>query len=179
MLTLYPLRFETLVRRYLWGGRRLASVLGKPLPAGDDFAESWEIVDHGPDQSRVAYGPCQGLSLHELVATCGVELFGVQHPQRQFPLLFKFLDANQVLSVQVHPCDADAARLDPPDLGKTEAWVILHADPGSRIYAGLKRGVDRATLERRSRTGRPRRVCTGSRPRPETACSSPPEPYMP
>ena len=107
MATLYPLRFEPLLRRYLWGGRRLASVLGKPLPPGDDFAESWEIVDHGRDQSRVAYGPCQGLTLHELVTTRGAELLGAPHPQRQFPLLFKFLDSHQALSVQVHPCDAD------------------------------------------------------------------------
>jgi mannose-6-phosphate isomerase len=148
MARLYPLRFEPLLRRYLWGGRRLASVLGKTLPPGDDFAESWEIVDHGRDQSRVASGPCQGLTLQELVATRGAELLGASHPQRQFPLLFKFLDAHQALSVQVHPGDADAARRDPPDLGKTEAWFMLHADPGSRIYAGLKAGVDRPALER-------------------------------
>jgi mannose-6-phosphate isomerase len=88
------------------------------------------------------------LTLRELVTSCGAELFGIQHPQPQFPLLFKFLDANQTLSVQVHPGDADAARLDPPDLGKTEAWVMLYADPGSRVYAGLKSGVERPALER-------------------------------
>jgi mannose-6-phosphate isomerase len=68
-------------------------------------------------------------------------------------LLFKFLDAHRNLSVQVHPDDVAAARLDPPDLGKTEAWVVLHAEPGARIYAGLKRGFDRAALEREVRRG--------------------------
>jgi mannose-6-phosphate isomerase len=83
-----------------------------------------------------------------LVGTCGDALFGVHPPQQQFPLLFKFLDANQVLSVQVHPSDAAAAQLDPPDLGKTEAWVVIHAEPGSILYAGLHAGVDRPAFER-------------------------------
>jgi mannose-6-phosphate isomerase len=78
----------------------------------------------------------------------GPALFGRHHPQPQFPLLFKFLDCQKTLSVQVHPNDEQAARLDPPDLGKTEAWVVLGADPGSKIYAGLKPGVDRNRLKR-------------------------------
>jgi mannose-6-phosphate isomerase len=74
-------------------------------------------------------------------------------PSKTFPLLFKFLDAHRNLSVQVHPNDAQAALLDPPDLGKTEAWVILDAEPGSCIYAGLKQGFDRAALEREIHRG--------------------------
>jgi mannose-6-phosphate isomerase len=147
-MALYPLRFHPLLRRYLWGGRRLETVLGKRLPDGNDFAESWEVVDHGDDQSIVAAGPLAGTTLGELVATRGAELLGRHHPQRRFPLLLKFLDAQQALSVQVHPNDEQAARLEPPDLGKTEAWVVLHAEPGASIYAGLKRGFDRHALER-------------------------------
>ncbi len=142
-----PLRFEPLLRRYLWGGRRLGTKLGKPIGDGQ-CAESWEIVDHGNDQSIVLAGPQQGQTLHELVAQHGRELFGRHHPQPQFPLLMKFLDAQRTLSVQVHPNDAQAAQLDPPDRGKTEAWVVLDAEPGSLIYAGLKEGVDRAALQR-------------------------------
>lgn len=145
---LHPLRFEPLFRRYLWGGRRLGTVLGKPIGEGADYAESWEVVDHGADQSRVAYGPLAGATLGELVRERGEELLGKHHPQRQFPLLVKLLDAQQKLSIQVHPNDGQAARLDPPDLGKTEAWVVLAAEPGSRIYSGLKRGFDRPALER-------------------------------
>jgi mannose-6-phosphate isomerase len=146
MTPLYPLRFQPLLRRYLWGGRRLQSVLGKELPPGDDYAESWELCDRAGDQSLVAKGPLTGTSLAQLVAERGGELLGRHHPQVRFPLLFKFLDAHRSLSVQVHPNDAQAACLDPPDLGKTEAWVVVHADPGSLIYAGLKPGVDRAAL---------------------------------
>ncbi len=153
MSELYPLRFKPIYRRYIWGGRRLESVLGKPIGDGDDYAESWEVVDHGADQSVVADGPLAGQTLGQLVSERGAELFGRHHPQPQFPLLFKFLDAHRNLSVQVHPNDEQAARLDPPDLGKTEAWVVLHAEPGSFIYAGLKRGFDRAALEREVQRG--------------------------
>lgn len=148
MLELPPLRFQPLYRRYLWGGRRLESILRKELGEGDDYAESWEVVDHGEDQSRVAAGPFAGAALREIVRDHNKELFGRHAPQRSFPLLFKFLDAHRNLSVQVHPNDEEAARLNPPDLGKTEAWVVLHAEPGSVIYAGLKRGFDRRALER-------------------------------
>jgi len=143
-----PLRFTPLFRRAIWGGRRLATVLEKPIGEGDDFAEAWEIVDHGEDQSVVIAGPDQGKTLHQLVTDQGEALLGMHHPQTQFPLLFKFLDAHRNLSVQVHPDDAGGALLDPPDLGKTEAWVVLHVEPGANIYAGLKRGFDRAALER-------------------------------
>jgi mannose-6-phosphate isomerase len=148
-----PLRFEPILRQYLWGGRRLGTELGKRLGPGDHYAESWEIVDHGADQSVVADGPRAGKRLHDLVRENGRELLGRHQPLQQFPLLYKFLDAHQTLSVQVHPNDAQAARLNPPDLGKTEAWVVLAADPGSRIYAGLKPGVDRAQLEDALRRG--------------------------
>lgn len=153
MPALYPLRFHPLLKRSLWGGRRLETVLDKPLPEGNDFAESWEVADHGGDRSLVAAGPLQGASLGELTAKRGQELLGRHHPQSRFPLLFKFLDSNKALSVQVHPNDAAAALLNPPDLGKTEAWVVLHAEPDAFVYAGLKRGFDRHALEREVHRG--------------------------
>jgi mannose-6-phosphate isomerase len=147
MTALYPLRFHPILRRYLWGGRRLEA-LGKPLGAFGDYAESWEVVDHGADSSVVAHGPLAGRTLGELVRQHGRELLGRHAGVKQFPLLFKFLDAHDRLSIQVHPDDARAARLDPPDLGKTEAWVILAAEPGSFLYAGLRHGIDRDMLAR-------------------------------
>jgi mannose-6-phosphate isomerase len=146
-MPLPAIQFRPILREYIWGGRRLAE-LGKSIGDGDHYAESWEVVDHGSDQSVVIGGPFAGASLHDLVATHGRDLFGRHHPQPQFPLLFKYLDCQRTLSVQVHPNDEQAAKLDPPDLGKTEAWVVLATEPGSRIYAGLKPGVDRMTLER-------------------------------
>ncbi len=140
-----PLQFEPLFKRYLWGGRRLATVLGKPI--GDqEAAESWEVVDHGEDQSVVYGGPLAGKTLAQIVRDHNQELFGHHAPQQQFPLLLKYLDANLTLSVQVHPNDGQGALLDPPDLGKTEAWVVLAAAPGGKIYSGLKAGVTREVL---------------------------------
>ncbi len=150
---LYPLRFEPILKRYLWGGRRLGTELGKPLGEGSDYAESWELVDRRDDESRVAAGPLQGTTLGQLVRERGAELLGQHHPQPRFPLLIKFLDARQTLSVQVHPNDAQAARLTQPDLGKTEAWVVLAAEPGSLIFAGLKRSFDRPAFERELHRG--------------------------
>lgn len=145
MSSLYPLRFQPILRRYLWGARRLES-LGKKLGPGNDYAESWEIVDHGADQSVVTAGPLAGATLGQLVGSHAAELFGRDVGYRTFPLLFKFLDANDRLSIQVHPDDARAALLDPPDLGKMEAWVILEREPRSFLYAGLRQGTTREVL---------------------------------
>lgn len=150
---LYPLRFQPIFRRYLWGGRRLESVLQKKIGPGNDYAESWEIVDHGTDQSVVAEGPLAGTTLRELNRRFGSELSGSSHTYDSFPLLFKFLDANQKLSVQVHPNDVQAAQQQPPDFGKTEAWFVVHADPGSIVYAGLRPGIDREDLLREIHEG--------------------------
>ena len=149
-----PLILRPLYRRYLWGGRRFATALGRDLPPGDDYAESWELVDRHADQSVVAAGPLAGTTLGTLVRDRGPELLGRHTPRTAFPLLFKFLDACRDLSVQVHPDDARAARLTPPDFGKTEAWYVVDAVPGSRIYAGLAPGVDAAAFAAALRDGR-------------------------
>ena len=166
MNKLTPLRFEPLYRRYLWGGRRLETILHKPLPPGNDYAESWEVVDHGGDQSVVAGGPLAGRTLHSLVRDFGEPLLGRHHPQNRFPLLFKFLDCQHNLSVQVHPNDEQAARRIPPDLGKTEAWLVLATTPGARVHAGLKPGVDRGRLEADLRQGLAERCLHSWEPQP-------------
>lgn len=147
MTQLPPLRFRPVIRHYMWGGKRLGAELGKPIGDSETAAECWEIVDHGADQSVVAEGPLAGKTLHDIVTQHSADLFGRHHPRRQFPLLLKLLDCQKTLSVQVHPNDAQGAKLTPPDLGKTEAWFVLAADPGCKIYAGLKPGVDRHALE--------------------------------
>jgi mannose-6-phosphate isomerase len=153
MHPLYPLTFVPVLKRYLWGGRRLGTVLGKPIGEGDDYAESWEIADHDQGQSIVAEGPLAGTSLRELVNSRGRELLGRHAPRLRFPLIFKYLDCQRDLSIQVHPNDEAAAMLKPPDLGKTEAWLILDAQPGSRVFAGLRAGCDREALIRAIREG--------------------------
>lgn len=150
---LYPLRFEPILKELIWGGRRLGTVLNKPLGAGSRYAESWEVSDHRDDVSRVADGPLAGTSLRDLIRDRGEELLGEGvGPREQFPLLVKYIDAHQVLSVQVHPDDERGKRL-ANDNGKTETWVVLHSEPGSVIYAGLRDGVTRRDFARALEAG--------------------------
>lgn len=136
-----PLTFHPLLKRIRWGGRRLGSMLHKQIGPEADYAESWEIADHGGDQTIVSRGDFDGLSLSELVIQQNVPLLGRHAGRNQFPLLVKFLDAADVLSVQVHPDDRQARKFDPTENGKTEAWVILDAQSNSEIFVGLKSGV--------------------------------------
>src|SRR3990172_476947 len=138
-----PLEFEPLLKRIRWGGTRLQSVLDKTIGDAADAAESWEVADHGSDQSVVMQGPLSGWTLTRLVREKSRELLGRNAGMAQFPLLVKFLDAHDRLSVQVHPNNEQARTVGAHGRGKTEAWVILEPAPGSRIYAGLKPGVDR------------------------------------
>lgn len=147
MTDMEPLVFEPFLRSLVWGGRRLGELFGKRLPDGP-IGESWEISAHPQHVSRVAEGPLRGHSLDDLCRRRSREMFGEKAAKDgRFPLLFKLLDCRDWLSVQVHPNDELAARLLPGERGKTEAWVVLEAQPGSRIYAGLMPGTTRADLE--------------------------------
>ncbi len=141
------------MKRLIWGGRRLGDVLGKAIGPESDYAESWEIVDHGFDQSVVAEGPFAGKTLHDLVRDHRPWLLGSRSTATTFPLLLKYLDCQRVLSVQVHPEDSYASRMPQPDRGKTEAWYVIDAAQGSRIYAGLREGVTRSQLEQAIEAG--------------------------
>jgi mannose-6-phosphate isomerase len=143
----HPLRFLPVFRSYIWGGTRLASELGKNTPDDGIWAESWEIVDHREAESVVADGEFQGKTIRELIFSFPREILGRDTPQERLPLLLKYLDCERVLSVQVHPDDAYGAKMTVPDRGKTEAWYVIDAAPGAKLYAGLNSGVDRQTLE--------------------------------
>jgi mannose-6-phosphate isomerase len=150
---LYPLRFTPILRRLIWGGRRLGTVLHKPIGDASDYAESWEISDYRDAVSVLENGALAGSTIRELIqwyspGLLGPALTGVE----QFPLLVKYIDAHQDLSVQVHPDDTKGQRL-AGDSGKTETWVILQADPGSLIYAGLQQGVSRTEFAAAIRSG--------------------------
>ncbi len=148
-----PLRLLPLFKQRPWGGQRLANLWRKQNQSTTGWAESWEVVDLGEDQSRVHGGPFDGRSLHDLVCEHPDELLGRHAACGQFPLLFKFLDAAETMSVQVHPNDAQAATLAPGQHGKSEAWLILAAEPNRRLFVGLRSGVDRATLEQHLAAG--------------------------
>jgi mannose-6-phosphate isomerase len=131
----------------VWGGRRLGEVLHKPLPTAEPYGESWEVSDHPSHLSVVADGPLAGRTLRELLREERATLLGPAASARTFPWLVKYLDANDWLSVQVHPDDERVKRWWPGEGGKTEAWFVLDAAPDSKIYAGLLPGVDEKRLQ--------------------------------
>ena len=148
-----PLTFVPQFKRIRWGGRRLGTLLGKAIGPESDYAESWEIADHSDGQSCVANGSLMGITLSELLQIHGPELLGRHSGLSQFPLLIKFLDANDWLSLQVHPDDRRAKQYSPSENGKTEAWVIVDAQPDSRICAGLRPGVTEDQLREGLKSG--------------------------
>jgi mannose-6-phosphate isomerase len=145
----YPLRFEPIYQYRLWGGRRLAGLLTAPLPGDGPIGEAWVLSDRDDYPSRVADGPLKGRTISQLLAQFPEQVMGkLARRFRRFPLLLKFLDAREMLSVQVHPGDAHPDLLPAGETGKTEAWVVLEAGPESRIYAGLKPGTTAEDLRR-------------------------------
>jgi mannose-6-phosphate isomerase len=138
----------------VWGGRRLGTVLGKPLTSEEPHGESWEVSDHAVHRSVVAAGPAAGRSLRNLMERDRAALLGPAAGRHAvFPWLVKFLDASDWLSVQVHPDEQRVKELLPGEGSKTEAWFVLDAAPGSRVYAGLLPGVDRDRLRAALETG--------------------------
>ena len=133
-----PLRFEPLFMERVWGGRHLESLYGKKLPPNTRIGESWELVDREEAQSVVHDGPLRGHTLHELwTGPRREEIFGPGWPDSpRFPLLVKILDAQDRLSIQVHPPADVAAELHGEP--KTEMWYFAHTDPGAEVYAGLE-----------------------------------------
>lgn len=150
-LLAYPLRCQELFKDYLWGGRRLQTSLGKPIPEFGVWAESWEFIDHPEHSSRVSNGYFAGKTLGQITESHRQWLLGEGFDK--LPLLLKYLDCQKVLSVQVHPDDTYAQKMSPPDWGKTEAWYILDSQPGSVLYAGLKPGVTRQDLAQAVKQG--------------------------
>jgi mannose-6-phosphate isomerase len=144
ILDLYPYLFEPILKEKIWGGRRLRTMLGKKVPASRRVGESWELADRGKEVSRVAAGPLRGMTLRQLLEAWPREILGDDQALRfasRFPLLVKFLDVDQRLSVQVHPPDEFAARHEPGDSGKSEAWVVLRAEKGARVVRGVLPGT--------------------------------------
>ncbi|HXG49488.1 MAG TPA: type I phosphomannose isomerase catalytic subunit [Methylomirabilota bacterium] len=147
-----PLIFQPLFKERVWGGRNIERLYGKPLPPGRPIGESWEISDRPGDESVVSRGPLAGQSLRTLMEQHGAEILGRPiAPGERFPLLLKILDAQEKLSLQVHPSPASAARLGGEP--KTELWFITDTAPGADLYVGLKAGVTRADFEARLKDG--------------------------
>jgi len=143
----YPLRFNPLFEYRLWGGRNLDNWLDYPLPGDGPIGEAWLLSDRDDHPSRVSNGPLKGLTIAQLLEHGPEHVLGaLSLRHKRLPLLLKFLDVRAMLSVQVHPPDVETELIPIGETGKTEAWVVLEAGMGSRIYAGLKPGVTAAEL---------------------------------
>ncbi|MDR0307125.1 MAG: class I mannose-6-phosphate isomerase [Chitinispirillales bacterium] len=133
-----PLQFEPIFKEKIWGGRALAEKLGKNIPAGHSIGESWEISAWGNNQTKVCTGKFTGITLGELFSRDPAGLTG--HNQKGFPLLFKFIDARENLSIQVHPSAEQSQAHGWGERGKTECWYVVDALKGAQIAAGFNRG---------------------------------------
>lgn len=134
-------RFDPIFQERVWGGRALSERLGRALPEGKPIGESWEIVDRPEAQSVVRGGEFAGKSLRELIEARAEEVMGPEWERtRAFPILVKWLDCRERLSLQVHPPASIALSLGGEP--KTENWFVAHAEPGAGVLAGLVDGVD-------------------------------------
>jgi mannose-6-phosphate isomerase len=152
----YPLFFIPINKEKIWGGRKLAEKFNKLLEY-DRVGESWEISCHQNGMSIISNGPLRGVSLSEVIEKCGEDLLGtaIYHEDyHKFPLLIKFLDAADWLSVQVHPDDLYARHHENGGLGKTEMWYIIDAKPGAKLIYGIKKGTNRKLFQKGIEEGR-------------------------
>ncbi|MEH6619901.1 type I phosphomannose isomerase catalytic subunit [Maribacter arcticus] len=141
-MTLYPLKFRPILKERLWGGTKLKEVLGKPIKS-DITGESWELSTVKGDISVIANGSLEGKSLQDLIESNGEELLGksvVERFGKEFPILIKFIDAKQDLSIQLHPND-ELAKKRHDSFGKTEMWYIMDADPKAELIVGFNKDV--------------------------------------
>lgn len=143
------LRFEEQYFERIWGGNKLHTIYNKDIPQDKPIGEAWLISDHQSCESKVTEGPLQGKTLRQLLELNADAILGTRAEltiHGRFPLLLKILDALDVLSVQVHPDDECAKRLNEPDVGKTEMWHVLQAEKGSKLICGLDTSASKETL---------------------------------
>jgi len=152
-LALYPLKFQPLPKEKVWGGSRIAERFDRGFPADRPIGEVWLLWD----QLVAINGPFQGHTLAELVRQYPAQLLGSragEDPDPVFPLLIKVLDANDTLSVQVHPDDRYAQEHEGEPFGKAEVWFVLDADPDARLIHGVRRPLTRAAARSAIEAGR-------------------------
>ena len=141
-MKMYPFKFQPILKERLWGGTKLKDVLGKPIQT-DITGESWELSAVAGDVSIVANGELSGTSLQQLIDTAPEELLGKRVFERfgkDFPILIKFIDAKQDLSIQLHPND-DLAKQRHNSFGKTEMWYVMDADKDASLIVGFNKDV--------------------------------------
>ena len=142
---LYPLKFQTIFKEKIWGGQKIKKILGKDIGNLNNCGETWELSGVKGNVSLVSNGSLAGIDLNQLIKKYGAELMGQKIITRfgnEFPLLIKFIDAAEDLSIQVHP-DDDLARKRHNGFGKTEMWHILQADKNSTLISGFNKQTNR------------------------------------
>lgn len=145
----YPFKFREVYKNYIWGGRNL-ELLGKVLPEGK-VSESWEASCHEDGLSVIDNGEFRGKTLYEIIKEKGAEILGediYKAYKDKFPILIKFIDANDKLSVQVHPDDGYAKKYENNSLGKNEMWYIIDAKPEAKLICGLRNSVDKEKFKK-------------------------------
>ena len=140
---MYPLKFKPIYKHRIWGGQKLREVFGKDIPKDKKIGESWELSDLPEDKSTITNGELEGQTLIFAIEKFPMEITGTKYFMGPFPLLIKFLDAQDILSVQVHPDEQTCKRLGKGE-PKTECWYIISAEPEAIIYKGVKKGVTKS-----------------------------------
>ena len=142
MKKLYPLKFKKVFKEKIWGGRSFSEKLNMTLPTEELYGESWEVSSHKNGMSAVENGRLEGKTLEDLFLEYKGDFVGENIYSKygeKFPLLIKYLDINDRLSVQVHPSDEYALRVE-GEFGKSESWYILEASEDAKLIMGLKTG---------------------------------------
>jgi mannose-6-phosphate isomerase len=155
-LKLYPLKFKTIFKDKIWGGQKIKSVLGKEFAPLPNCGETWELSGVNGDISEVSNGALSGKLLTEIISEYGSDLLGsrvLKGYGSEFPLLIKFIDAADDLSIQVHPDNALAKKRH-NSFGKTEMWYIMQADEGATLISGFNTELDRASYQKACDEGR-------------------------
>jgi len=139
-MQVYPLKFRPIYKQRIWGGQKLREFFGKDIPEGEKIGESWELADLPEDKSVIANGELAGQTLGSVIEKYPKEITGDKNFSGPFGLLIKFLDAEEILSVQVHPDEQTCRRMG-KGVPKSECWYIISASDDAVIYKGLKEGV--------------------------------------
>ncbi len=157
-IPMYPFRFEPIYKDYVWGGSRMNDVFKRSSFPRGKVAESWEVVDHENGGSVISNGPFAGISLHEIASSRPEGIFGIESHLfdrfGRFPLMLKYISAEEMTSVQVHPKEMRARELGYPDTGKSEAWVVVDAAPDSVMNIGFNQQYSESDIASALQEGR-------------------------
>lgn len=146
MKNIYPVKMSPVFKDYIWGGNKLKTLYQKNSPY-EITAESWEVAVHQDGNSIAQNGEFKGMNIAQIYDILGQDLVGENNAQKSFPLMLKLIDAKDNLSVQVHPDDIYANKNENGQLGKTEMWYIIDAEPNAQLIFGFNRNITKDEFE--------------------------------